>query len=191
MFLRQEQPTEHTGDRKLAPMGEVDGLVVGAFGEVSAASHALINHMATSRVLVASQQLGRRGQLRNDKAEIAIMTIFLRWTFSICAVKVGGAWGRSRNCFRQEELCCWAGAEVEQTTPSTCTSRTEICSEGGSSIWNDCIYSWSLFLYVTKFYSCFLLFFIYWSLVISYKWFWLATIYSYSCLVLCDTITLK
>ena len=78
MFLRQEQTTEHTGDRKLAPMGEVDGLVVGAFGEVSAASHALINHMATSRVLVASQQLGRRGQLRNEKAEIAIMTIFLR-----------------------------------------------------------------------------------------------------------------
>ena len=80
MFLRQEQPTEHTGDRKLAPMGDglVDGLVVGAFGEVSAASHALINHIATSRVLVASQQLGRRGQLRNEKAEIAIMTIFLR-----------------------------------------------------------------------------------------------------------------
>ena len=74
-------------ERKLASMGEVEGLVVGAFGEVSAATHALINHMATSRVQVARPQLGRRGQLRTEKAEIAITTAFLRRTFSICAVK--------------------------------------------------------------------------------------------------------
>ena len=61
--------------------------MVGAFGEVSAATHALITHMATSRVQVARPQLGRRGQLRTEKAEIAITTAFLRRTFSICAVK--------------------------------------------------------------------------------------------------------
>ena len=61
--------------------------MVGAFGEVSAATHTLINHMATSRVQVARPQLGRRGQLRTEKAEIAITMAFLRRTFSICAVK--------------------------------------------------------------------------------------------------------
>ena len=40
-----------------------------------------------SRVQVARPQLGRRGQLRSEEAEIAIATAFLRRTFSICAVK--------------------------------------------------------------------------------------------------------
>ena len=74
-------------ERKLASMGEVEGIVVGAFGEISSATHALINHMAKSRVQVARPQLGRRGQLRSEEAEIAITTAFLRRTFSICAVK--------------------------------------------------------------------------------------------------------
>ena len=74
-------------ERKLASMGEVKGLVVGAFGEVSAATRALISHLAQSRVQVARPQLGRRGQLRSEEAEIAITTAFLRRTFSICAVK--------------------------------------------------------------------------------------------------------
>merc|ERR1712240_668162 len=46
-------------ERKLASMGEVEGLVVGAFGEVSAATHALISHMAVSRVQVADEGLWR------------------------------------------------------------------------------------------------------------------------------------
>ena len=62
-------------------------MVVGAFGEVSAATHNLISHMAKSRVHVAGPQLGRRGQLRSEEAEIALTTAFLRRTFSICAVK--------------------------------------------------------------------------------------------------------
>ena len=36
---------------------------------------------------MARHQLGRRGQLRSEEAEIAITTAFLRRTFSICAVK--------------------------------------------------------------------------------------------------------
>ena len=107
-------------ERKLASMGEVEGLVVGAFGEVSAATHALITHMATSRVQVARPQLGRRGQLRSEKAEIAITTAFLRRTFSICAVKgqafsllgrleglgagAGAALGRRSYAAQQEQL---------------------------------------------------------------------------------------
>ena len=65
-------------ERKLASMGEVKGLVVGAFGEVSADTHALISHLARSRVQVARPQLGRRGHLRSEEAEIAITTAFLR-----------------------------------------------------------------------------------------------------------------
>ena len=59
-------------ERKLATMGEVKGLVVGAFGEVSADTHALISHLARSRVQVARPQLGRRGQLRSEEAEITL-----------------------------------------------------------------------------------------------------------------------
>ena len=74
-------------ERKLVSVGEVEGLVVGAFTEVSAATHTLIVHLAKSSVQVARPQLGSRGQLRSEEAEIALTTAFLRRTFSICAVK--------------------------------------------------------------------------------------------------------
>ena len=107
-------------ERKLASMGEVKDLVVGAFGEVSADTHALISHLARSRVQVARPQLGRRGQLRSEEAEIAITTAFLRRAFSICAVKgqafsllgrleglgagAAAAQGRRNQAARQEQL---------------------------------------------------------------------------------------
>ena len=107
-------------ERKLASMGEVKGLVVGAFGEVSADTHALISHLARSRVQVARPQLGRRGHLRSEEAEIAITTAFLRRAFSICAVKgqafsllgrleglgagAAAAQGRRNQAARQEQL---------------------------------------------------------------------------------------
>ena len=97
----------------------VKGLVVGAFGEVSADTHALIAHLARSRVQVAGPQLGRRGQLRSEEAEVAI-TAFLRRAFSICAVKgqaysllgrleglgagAAAAQGRRGQAARQEQL---------------------------------------------------------------------------------------
>ena len=84
------------------------------------ATHALISHMAVSRVQVARPQLGRRGQLRTEEAEIAIATAFLRRTFSICAVKgqafsllgrleglgagVAAAQGRRSQAAQQEQL---------------------------------------------------------------------------------------
>ena len=74
-------------ERKLASMGEVKGLVLGAFGEASEATHSLIHHLAESRVRVAGPQLGRRGQMRSEEAEIALATSFLRRTLSISAVK--------------------------------------------------------------------------------------------------------
>ena len=109
-------------ERKLASMGEVEGIVVGAFGEVSSATHALINHMAKSRVQVARPQLGRRGQLRSEEPEMAITTAFLRRTLSICAVTgqafsllgrleglgTGGAAALTRRSFAAQQEQMWS-----------------------------------------------------------------------------------
>ena len=92
-------------ERKLVSVGEVEGLVVGAFTEVSAATHTLIVHLAKSSVQVARPQLGSRGQLRSEEAEIALTTAFLRRTFSICAVK-----GLAFSLGRQEGLGAGAAA---------------------------------------------------------------------------------
>ena len=74
-------------ERKLGSLGRVHGIVVGAFGEGSDDLHALIHHLAVSRVRFAGPQLGRRGQLRTEEAEIALSTSFLRKTLSVCAVR--------------------------------------------------------------------------------------------------------
>ena len=68
-------------------MGAVKGMVLDCFGESSQATHDLIYHLARSRVQVAGPQRGRRGQFREEQAEIALQTAFLRRTVSICGVK--------------------------------------------------------------------------------------------------------
>ena len=68
-------------------MGEVKGVVVGAFGEGSEDLHSLIHHLAISRVRVAGPQKGKRGQMRSEKAELVLTTSFLRRTLSIVGVR--------------------------------------------------------------------------------------------------------
>ena len=82
-------PEGETGsfENKLASMGEVKGVVLGCFGEAAQATHNLIYHLAVSRVWVAGPQRGRRGQLWEEQAEIALQTAFLRRTVSLCGVK--------------------------------------------------------------------------------------------------------
>ena len=63
---------------KLGSLGRVHGIVVGAFGEASDDLHSLIHHLAVSRVRFAGPQVGRRGQVRTEEAEIAL-TISLLW----------------------------------------------------------------------------------------------------------------
>ena len=79
-------------ETKLASLGEVKGLVVGAFGEGSEDLHTLIHHLATSRVRVAGPQKGQRGQVRSEEAELAITTSFLRivhnCTIFLCSLDV-------------------------------------------------------------------------------------------------------
>ena len=74
-------------ENKLASMGEVKGIVFGAFGEATQATHNLIYHLATSRVQVAGPQRGKRGKLRAEQAEVALVTGFLRHSLSVAAVK--------------------------------------------------------------------------------------------------------
>ena len=74
-------------ENKLATMGEVKGIVFGGFGECSDALHKLIYELAVSRVKVAGPQLGKRGQVRSEQAEIAINTAMLRRAFSVCSIK--------------------------------------------------------------------------------------------------------
>ena len=74
-------------ETKLATLGEVKGLVVGAFGEGSEDLHTLIHHLAASRVRVAGPQKGKRGQVRTEEAELAITTSFLRRTISVAGVR--------------------------------------------------------------------------------------------------------
>ena len=74
-------------ETKLGSLGEVRGLVVGAFGEGSEHLHELIHHLAKSRVQIAGPQKGRRGQVRSEEAELAITTSFLRRTLSLVGVR--------------------------------------------------------------------------------------------------------
>ena len=74
-------------ETKLGTLGEVKGVVVGAFGEGSDDLHSLIHHLAVSRVRVAGPQKGRRGQVRTEEAELALTTAFLRRTLSVVGVK--------------------------------------------------------------------------------------------------------
>ena len=75
----EEPPQQYCGtvpgtigpvETKLGTLGEVKGIVVGAFGEGSDDLHSLIHHLATSRVRVAGPQKGRRGQVRTEEAEL-------------------------------------------------------------------------------------------------------------------------
>ena len=74
-------------ERKLGSLGRVHGIVIGAFGEASDDLHSLLHHLAVSRVRYAGPQVGRRGQLRTEDAEIALTTSFLRKSLSVCAVR--------------------------------------------------------------------------------------------------------
>ena len=72
---------------KLGSLGRVHGIVVGAFGEASDDLHSLLHHLAVSRDRYAGPQVGRRGQLRTEEAEIALTTSFLRKSLSVCGVR--------------------------------------------------------------------------------------------------------
>ena len=86
-YCSTAQGTIGPAELKLGSLGRVHGIVVRAFGEASDDLHSLIHHLAISRVRYASPQVGRRGQVRTEEAEIALTTSFLRKNLSVCAVR--------------------------------------------------------------------------------------------------------
>ena len=108
-------------ETKLARLGEVKGVVVGAFGEASEDLHSLIHHLAISRVREAGPQKGRRGLMRTEEAELALTTSLLRRALSVVGVRAqarlllgrlevigpgAAAAGRRNNALNQERI--WA-----------------------------------------------------------------------------------
>ena len=74
-------------ETKLLSLGNVAGVVLGNFGEVSEATHALIAALATSRVRVAGVTRGRRGRFRTEEGERAVAVSALRRRLGVMAVK--------------------------------------------------------------------------------------------------------
>ena len=77
-------------ESKLLSFGHVQGLVFGNFGEVSEATHKLLDAMATSRVRVAVPQTGRKGAKRSEDGEKALAVSHIRRRVSVAAVKAQG-----------------------------------------------------------------------------------------------------
>ena len=91
-YCGTEPGTTGPVETKLGTMGLVEGIVLGATGEGSEPLHSLIHHLALSRVRVAGPQVGRRGQVRQEAAEVAITYAFLRRVISGCAGRPGPSW---------------------------------------------------------------------------------------------------
>ena len=86
---RQGTPEGQVGrvEEKLGSLGEVRGVVAGQWGEVSQAVHYLLDDMANSRVRVAGPSMGRRGLLRSEAAERAMVISGLRRRVGVMAVR--------------------------------------------------------------------------------------------------------
>ena len=74
-------------EAKLLSFERVQGIVFGAFAEVSEPVHRLIDQLATSRVTVAGPQKGRRGLERSNEGERAMVVGMLRRKLSVAGVK--------------------------------------------------------------------------------------------------------
>ena len=74
-------------EAKLIQLGEVRGVIAGNWGEVSEATHALLAHLATSRVRVAVITRGRKGLERREAMERAIAMSSLRRRLGVATVR--------------------------------------------------------------------------------------------------------
>ena len=74
-------------EQKLLQLGEIRGVVAENWGEVSEPCHALLAHLATSRVRVAGPTRGRRGILRSEEAERAMAMSTLRRRLGVATVR--------------------------------------------------------------------------------------------------------
>ena len=74
-------------ENKLLSFGSVQGLVFGNYGEVSEATHSLMDAMATKRVRVAGPQKGKKGVMRSEEGEKTVVVGQIRKRVSVAAVR--------------------------------------------------------------------------------------------------------
>ena len=75
-------------ERKLASYPKVEGIVFGNWGEVSQATHQLVEELATSRARIADPQTrGRRGQTLTEEGIKGLAVGYIRRKLGIAAVK--------------------------------------------------------------------------------------------------------
>ena len=72
---------------KLVSLGPIQGIVAGQFGEVSEATHSLLDALATCRVRFAGPSLSRRGHMRTEEGERAVAIASLRRRLGIMTVR--------------------------------------------------------------------------------------------------------
>ena len=107
-------------EAKLLSFPKVEGIVFGNFGEVSEATHALVDALATSRARVAEPQTGKRGKTLTEQGVKAMAVGYIRRRLGVAAVKAQclsllgrveglgpgavSAAGRRRRALEQERL---------------------------------------------------------------------------------------
>ena len=74
-------------EQKLLSLGPIQGIVAGQFGEVSEATHSLLDTLATSRVRMAGPSVGKCGLLRSEEGERAVAIATLRRRLGVMTVK--------------------------------------------------------------------------------------------------------
>ena len=74
-------------ENKLISLGPVQGIVCGNFGEVSESTHHLVAAMATSRVRVAGPSRGKRGFIRGEDSERALVISNIRRKLGVATVR--------------------------------------------------------------------------------------------------------
>ena len=74
-------------ETKLLSFPKVEGIVFGNWGEVSEATHNLIEILATSRVRVAEPQTDKKGRQMSEEQSKAQAVSFIRRRLSLAAIK--------------------------------------------------------------------------------------------------------
>ena len=74
-------------EAKLVSLGTLRGLMCGNWGEVSEDTHALVSALATSRIRVAGPSWGRRGRLRAEEGERAVVVGSIRRRLGVATIR--------------------------------------------------------------------------------------------------------
>ena len=104
-------------EAKLVSLGKVEGIVAGSFGEVSDATHRLVDALATNRVRVAGPTTGRQGKLRSEEAERTMAVSWLsavRPAFFWASLTLGPGGTAALGCRKQSGYLEWRWRQETQ-----------------------------------------------------------------------------